>query len=135
MALTFTDSGESVVLNYLVAKTTPENLRLFLFKSNTTPAETDSFATYSECTFTGYASIVLTGASWGSITAGEPSTIPYAQQTFTCTANITTEQCYGYGYRQSTSGILIATERFSDGPYPITNNGDLIKVTPNIGAQ
>ena len=59
--------GEGDGLQYFVNKAAPENLVLRLYQSNTTPAETDTAATYTEATFTGYAPITLTGSSWGAL--------------------------------------------------------------------
>lgn len=132
MALVFPDQGENLVLEMLVNKTAAQNLVLKLYKSNTTPGESDTEATYTEATFTGYSSVTLTGASWGAASGGS---IAYAQQTFTSSANQTTENIYGYFIIQTTSGKLVYSERFSDGPYAITNNGDNIKITPTITAS
>jgi hypothetical protein len=131
MALVFPDQGENLVLEMLVNKTAAQNLVLKLYKSNTTPGESDTEATYTEATFTGYSSVTLTGASWGAASGGS---IAYAQQTFTSSANQTTENIYGYYLIQTTSGKLVSAERFADGPYAITNNGDNIKITPTITA-
>lgn len=132
MALVFPDQGENLSLEMLVNKTAAQNLVLRLYKSNTTPGESDTEATYTEATFTGYSAITLTGASWGAASGGS---IAYAQQTFTSSANQTTENIYGYYYTQVTSGKLVSAERFADGPYAITNDGDNIKVTPTLTAS
>lgn len=131
MAGVLVNQGEDIMLQAAVNKLAGQNLVLKLFKSNTTPAETDTEATYTESTFTGYAAITLTGASW-TATPGAPSQVTYAQQSFTSSADQTTEQCYGYMLVQVTSLKLVAVERFSDGPYPISFNGDIVKVTPKI---
>jgi hypothetical protein len=132
MALLVPITGENIALEALVNKTAPQNLVLRLFSSNTTPADSDTAATYTEATFTGYSAITLTGASWGAASNG---TIAYAQQTFTSTADAQNQNIYGYYVTQTTSGVLVYAERFTDGPYNIANNGDNIKVTPNISAE
>lgn len=129
MALVFPNTGENLSLEMLVNKTAPQNLVLKLYSSNTTPAEGDTAGTYTEATFTGYSAITLTGSSWGSASGGS---IAFAQQTFTSSANQSTQNIYGYFYVQVSSGTLVAAERFTDGPYGITNNGDNIKITPTI---
>jgi hypothetical protein len=137
MALVFFNQGESIALSLLVNKTgtyTQRNLILRLFKSNTTPSETDTEATYTEADFTGYSAITLTGTSW-SLTPGAPSNVAYAQQTFTSSAGSQSQNVYGYYYTQATDGFAPCAERFSDGPYGIVNNGDAIKVTPTITAD
>lgn len=135
MTLVVCDGGESIALRYLVNKlATPENLVLCLYKSNTTPAETDVIGTYTEADFTGYANIALTGASW-TVSGTAPTSIAYAQQTFTSSAGSQNQSVYGYFLKRASGGELVIAERFSDGPYVIVNNGDAIKVTPTITAD
>lgn len=129
--LTMPNQGETIMLEALVGKTAGQNLILKLFKSNTTPAEGDTEATYTEADFTGYSAITLTAANW-TTTGADPSHADYAQQTFTSTAGSQNQPVYGYYLVQVTSGKLVWAERFSDGPYTIVNNGDNIKVTPKI---
>ena len=135
MALLMPNDGECIALEALVNKTAPQDQKLLLYKSNTTPAETDTTATYTAADFTGYADISLSGASWGAASAGAPSSIAYAQQTFTSSAGSQNQPVYGYLVKQTTSGKLLWAERFTDGPYTIVNNGDAIKVTPTITAD
>jgi len=136
MALVFPNQGENIALANLVNKTTTytsQPLTLCLYKNDITPGETDTEATYTVADFTGYASIDLTGNSW-TVTEADPTHIDYAQQTFTSTAGSQSQAIYGYYLKQTTSGKLVAAERFSDGPYTIVNNGDVIKITPVITA-
>lgn len=58
------------------------------------------------------------------------SAATYAQQTFTFTGAL--GNVYGYYLNRTTGTDLMVAERFSDGPYNITANGDQIKVTPLI---
>jgi len=130
MALLVPNNGEGDALQYFVNKAAPENLVLRLFTNNITPAETDTAATYTEASGFGYAAVTLTGASWGAPSEGAPSSIAYAQQTFTFTGAL--GNVYGYYLTRATSGRIAYAERFSDGPYNIVNNGDQIKITPTI---
>jgi len=125
------NQGERIMLEALVNKTAPQTLVLRLFKNNWTPVETDTEAAATEATFTGYGSIVLTGGTWVT-TEGAPSSIDYPQQAFASSAAQAPQDVYGYYITQQTSGKLVAAERFTDGPYTISNNGDTIKVTPKI---
>jgi hypothetical protein len=125
------NQGEVIMLEALVNKTAPQTLVLKLFKSNTTPTEAHTEADYTEADFTGYGSISLTGGSW-STTPGAPSQVSYAEQTFASSANQSAQLIYGYMLVQTTSGKLVAAERFTNGPYSIANNGDQVKVTPTI---
>jgi hypothetical protein len=131
MSLLVPNNGEGDALKYFVNKSVPEDLVLKLFKNNITPAETDTAATYTEADFTGYGSIVLTGANW-TVTEGAPSDASYAQQTLTSSANQTTQQIYGYFLVRSSSGRIAWVERFADGPYPVSNLNDKIQITPKI---
>ena len=133
MSLLVPRTGEVIALKYLVGyTTTTEPLVLHLFTNNKTPAETDTASSYTEATGFGYGSISLTGASW-VVTAADPSTCTYAQQTFTFTGAL--GSVYGYYLTRASSLDLVYAERFSDGPYVIANNGDQIKITPSITAE
>jgi hypothetical protein len=134
MTLRVPNVGEVKMLEHLLNKTAPENLILKLFKSNTTPADTDTAASYTEADFTGYTNKTMTGTSW-TVTSGDPTTGAYAQQTFASTAGSQSQSVYGYYVTQVTSGVLIWAERFTDGPYTIVNNGDEIRITPQITLQ
>ena len=131
MTLVLPNQGEQITLEAMVGKTAGQNLVLRLFKSNTTPSESTTEASLTEANFTGYSAITLTAASW-TYTSGDPSSIAYAQQTFTSSAGSQSQAVYGYYVTQVTSGKLVWVERFTDGPYTIVNNGDTIKVTLNF---
>lgn len=133
MALNFPDVGENIALEAIVNKTAPQNLVLKLYSNNITPSDTDTAATYTEATFAGYSAITLTGASWNSASSGS---ISYSsQQTFTRSTTGTLENIYGYFVVQASSGILVYSERDGAGPFPVTNAGDAIKLTPTITAN
>lgn len=131
MTLLVPNNGEGDGLEYFVNKAAPQNLILRLFTSNTTPAETDTAATYTEASGSGYSAITLTGASWGAPSEGAPSSIAYPQQTFTSSGG-GWGNTYGYLCTRATSGRIALAERFTNGPYNIQNNGDNIKITPTI---
>ena len=129
MAVLTPNNGEGDALAAIVAKAAAENLVLRLFQNNITPGETDTAATYTEATFTGYAAITLTPANW-TITEGAPSNAAYPLQTFTSSAAQALQNVYGYYLTRVTSGRIAWAERFTDGPYPIANLNDAVKVTP-----
>ncbi len=129
MALLVPNQGEQIGLEALVGKTAGQNLVLRLYTSNTTPGETDTEATYTEASGNGYSAITLTAANW-TFTAGNPSNVAYAEQTFTFTGAL--GNVYGYYFTQVTSGKLVWAERFTGAPFNIANNGDQIKITPQI---
>jgi hypothetical protein len=132
MALLVPNNGEGDALQYFTNKATPENLILRLNSNNITPAETDVTATYTEFAATGYAAITLTGATWGAPSEGAPSSIAYAQQTFTMTG---AGDAYGYYMTRTTSGRIALAERFTGAPFSIPGGGGTIKITPQITAD
>ncbi len=136
MALLVPDVGEAYLLSAFVGKQPATVPVLKLYKNNVTPAETDIHSTYTVATFTGYADISMSSTGSWTVSGTAPTMIAYPQQTFTCGANLgATEQLYGYYVIATTSNTLLWAERFSDGPYPITNNGDQVKITPQITAD
>lgn len=132
MALVVPNNGEGDALQFFVNKAAATDLILRLYSSNTTPAETDTTATYTEYAATGYASITLTGSSWAAPVEGAPSSIAYAQQTFTMTG---AGDAYGYYMTRTTSGRIALAERFTGAPFSIPSGGGTIKVTPQITAD
>lgn len=131
MALLVPNVGEVTALEAWLKS---GNHVLRLFKSNTTPGESDTAASYTEADFIGYAAITLTGASW-SVTPGAPTSAASALQTFTSSAGSQNQNVYGYYVTQASTGTLMFAERFTDGPYNIANNGDNIEVTPTVTAD
>lgn len=133
MALVLPNQGETIALEAIVGKTAGQNLILKLYKNNITPGETDTEATYTVADFTGYEDQTLTASSWVK-TEGAPSNVTYPQCTFTSTTGSQNQSVYGYYLVQVTSAKLVWSERFTDGPYVIVNEGDTIKITPIITA-
>jgi len=131
MALVVPNNGEGDALKAVVNHTAATNPILRIYTSNTTPAETDTAATYTEDTAGGYAAITLTGSSF-TITEGAPSDATYAQQTFTYTAATT---AYGYFVTRTTSGRIAWAERFTSAPFTIPSGGGTIKITPVLTAD
>jgi len=133
MALVVVNQGCQTELRDWLNFEAAQNMVLKLYSNNQTPGKTDTEANYTEATFTGYSAVTLTGGSW-TVTSANPAVASYAQQTFTSSANQSTQNIYGYFVIQTTSGKLMWAERFSDAPVPITNNGDNIKITPQVTA-
>lgn len=131
MALVAPNVGVQEILRRALNYSATGNVVLRLYSSNTTPGETDTTATYTEATFTGYSAITLTGASW-TVTNADPAVASYAEQTFTSSAGSQNQAIYGYYVTNAAGTVLMWAERFTDGPYTIVNNGDAIKVTPQI---
>jgi hypothetical protein len=117
MALLVPDVGEVRLLTELLdGGTARENWTLKLYKTNVTPAETDTAASYTEADFTGYATKTLTrtvsGATWSTpaTAAGvTSSTYGAAAQSWSATS---AQTIYGYYVVGATSTILIYAELF-----------------------
>ncbi len=131
MPLLVPDNGEGDALGYFVNKQAPQDLVLRLYTSNTTPAEADTAATYTELAVAGYAAITLAGANW-TLTEGAPGQAAYPQQTFTLTAAATV---YGYYMTRASSGRIALAERFTAAPFVLPSGGGSIKITPQITAD
>jgi hypothetical protein len=132
MALLVPNNGEGDIASGFIGTTTNLTVPILcLYQSNTTPAETDTTATYTEATFTGYSNISLASGSW-SVVEGAPTRASFAQQTFTSSAGSQNQSIYGYFLKRTTNGRIMLAERFTDGPYTIVNNGDQIKITPQV---
>lgn len=132
MPLVVPNNGEGDALEYIVNRAAPQNLVMRLYSSNTTPAETDTAGTYTEFSATGYSAITLTGASWGAPSEGAPSSIAFAQQTYTMTG---AGDAYGYYMTRASSGRIAWAERFTGAPFSIPSGGGTIKVTPQLTAD
>lgn len=131
MALVVQNNGEGDALDAFTGKSAMSTLVLKLYQSNTTPAETDTAASYTEYTATGYSAITLTAANW-TTSEGAPSQTSYAQQTFTMTG---AGDAYGYYMVRSAGGRIALAERFTGAPFSIPGGGGTIKVTPQITAD
>jgi hypothetical protein len=143
--------GELQVLKDQLGGGVLENWILDLFKSNTTPSETDSLATYTLVTAgadgSWYASKTLTrslsSATWNTPVSQAPTGwVPsvsggahtqVAHSAYGSAAqnwiknNAGTLSVYGYTISGATSGKLIAAEAF---PVRNLNNADSISLTP-----
>lgn len=131
MPLLIPNNGEGDGLSAFVNKSALSDLIMRLYTNNITPAETDTAATYTETTFTGYSAKTLAGANW-TITEGNPTSAAYAMQQYTSSAGSQSVSIYGLFMTRATGGRIALAERFTSAPYSIVNNGDYIQVTPNI---
>lgn len=129
MTLVVPDVGEAELLDKMLkdALSVDEDYTLKLFKSDSTPAESDTAGTYTEADFTNYAAKTLTRSGWASATTttGTTST-SYAQQSWTCGA--TGNTVYGYFVVGATSGTLLWAERFATAR--VLASGDTLNLTP-----
>lgn len=132
MTLIVVDQAEEHFLDLILAI----NYDLKLYKNDVTNGLTQTQkdalteASFTEADFTGYADVTLTGGSW-TTTAGNPCTATYAAQSFTSSADQTSQTLYGYYVTRSSDAKLQWFEDF-DTPLVIEFDGEFIRVTPRI---
>lgn len=120
--------GEELALEYLVNKSSPQNLVLRLFVNDYTPVQATVVGDLTEASGSGYASKTLTGGSW-TVTPGVPCVATYALQTWTFSGAL--GFVYGYYLTRVTGGELVLAERFPVA-FEITTSGDMISLPPTI---
>lgn len=127
MAIQISSDGAENILKYMTGVTaSTETLKLKLYSNNVTPGALNVIGDFTEVTGGGYTEKTLSATSW-SITGNTATSTP---QLFTFTANV--GQIYGYYLVGATSNKLIASERFTSGPFNVATNGDTITVTATI---
>lgn len=129
MAFSVPNDSEVRMLEYILNKTSPQDLDIRLFSNNHVPSETDTVANYTEVAGGGYNLIQLVPVSW-SISAADPSIATHTQVSWTFTGAV--GDIYGYYVTRRTSGDLMWAEQFNNGPYTINSNGDEIRITPRL---
>lgn len=129
MTLLIPDLGERTLLDWALEEG-PEDQVLKLYTSNTTPAEGDTSATYTEAAGAGYAAKTLTRATWNAAaTVTGTTSKSYPQQVWTFTGTL--GPVYGYFVEGATAGELLWAERtFPSGQ--TFENGWQLKVTVKI---
>lgn len=135
-ALLVPDVGEVLLLTNLLAGGALENWTLKLYKTNVTPAEGDTAASYTVADFTGYANKTLTrtvaGGTWATPTTSSGTTSSLynsgTPQAWTCGASGNT--IYGYYIVGATSTTLAWAELF--GTARVLADTDVLNLTPAL---
>lgn len=129
MTLLIPDLGERTLLDWALAEG-PEDQTLKLYTSNTTPAEGDTSATYTEAAGSGYAAKTLTRGTWGAAaTATGTTSKAYPQQTWTFSGSL--GPVYGYYIEGAVGAELLWAERtFPSGQS--FENGWQLKLTAKL---
>jgi hypothetical protein len=126
MAIFFPQVGDQKALSDFLGS--GENWTIKLFSSNTTPAASDVASTYTEASFTGYASKTmtrtLTSGTWSTPTTATPSVSNYNAGTGLTWNSTSAQTVYGYYVVGATSGTLIYSERFGN-PISLVNPSSL----------
>jgi hypothetical protein len=101
---------------------------LDLYVNNHTPGATDTLATYTLCTLTGYAQLAFTPASWAFNASGGQANGLYPNNTFTFSAYAGGTTIYGYVV--SVAGVAIGAELYGT-PYSVPSGGGALTVGPS----
>ncbi len=112
-----------------------ENITLKLYKSNTTPAETDVAATYTVADFTGYVNKTLTSSQAAGTWAVPTASSNLATSTYGTTQTWTAgsdQTVYGIYAIFATSLIICFSQRFSSSKALVGADGDQISVIPRL---
>lgn len=130
MGLLVPHSGEVLALAVLLNQSAPQDVTLHLYRNDVTPTDSTTLADLTECTYPGYAALVLSGANWAISTTGGTTTATYAEQAFPCTADTAAQSVYGYYLTQGATVVWV--ERFTDGPLSIQRFGDTVRLSPRL---
>jgi hypothetical protein len=130
MTLRVVDQAEEHFLDAILAVN--YSLRLFTndVENGLSTAQKDALteASFTEATFTGYASAALTGGAW-TTTQGNPASASYATQAFTSTADQTPQDVYGY-YVLRASDLKLQWYEYFSASATIQYDSESIIVTP-----
>ncbi len=135
MALLVPDVGEVELLKRLLYPSSGENGTLKLYKTNVTPAESDTAGSYTEADFTGYVSKTLTstqsGSTWAVPTTGGGTTSStYGGGTPLSWSPLSTQTVYGYIVVGASSTTLWWAELFATSKN--LSSGDTLNLTPKM---
>ena len=128
MALIIPNEGEKRLLDLLTADRSNWSVRLF--QNDVTPADTDTVATYTEATFSGY-SAQSCPAFAASVTnaAGKAEATASSAVAFTHSGGATANTLYGYYVVRTGDSVLLFAERFSDGSRTLSSAGQEVRLT------
>lgn len=131
MTLLCPDVGEVVLLRRILYEA-PTDLTLKLYRTDVTPAESDTAGSYTEANFTDYVAKTLTasqsGGTWSAPSTSTGTTsASYAQQSWTCGASGNT--IYGY-FLVNSGGTLVIAEKFAAARTLVSS--DELRLTPRI---
>jgi hypothetical protein len=134
MALLVPDVGEVELLKrVLYANSGSENWTLKLYKTNVTPAESDTAGSYTVADFTGYVDKTLTSSQSGATWAVPTTSTGTTSSTYGTTLSwspTSSQTIYGYYVIGATSTTLLFAELFSSSK--ALSNGDTFNLTVRL---
>lgn len=136
MALVVPDVGEVELLKrVLYSNAAAEDWTLKLFKTNVTPAESDTASSYTVADFTGYSNKTLTSSQSGStwaVPTTSSGTTSSTYQTAQSWSPSSSQTVYGYYIVGATSTVLLIAEAFASSKN--LSSGDTLTLTPALQA-
>jgi hypothetical protein len=130
MALVVPDVGELYILAAWIAGYPPSSLKVHLYQNNYTPVDSSVLGSFTEATFSGYASAVFAFAAPSEV-ANKAKAVAISPTVFTHNGGGTANTIYGYFVKDLATGDLVWAERFGSSQI-MTNNGDQISLPPQI---
>jgi hypothetical protein len=127
----FCQGGWEEILNGMVSANLLKRMRLF--QNNHTPVNSDTYASYTEATFSGYSG--YQNIVWGSafINGSTQGEIDATQLTWTHNGGGTANTIYGV-YITDASDNLLYAERFP-APLTLASSGDAVPYTASVVLQ
>lgn len=123
--------SERLMLSAIVGAAPREALSLRLYMNDKRQELGDVRSSYVEAAFSGYVPRLLDAARW-EYGPGSPAKATHPLVTFTSDMNQVPQLVFGYLIVGEDTGALWWAERFSDGPYPVANVGDQVRVRPSL---
>ncbi len=108
------------------------DLKLHLYKSNTTPISTTVLTDLTEADFVGYAAQTIVKTNWTTPTndgAGRAISNNLLFN-FAATSGATPNDIYGYYVTNTGSTIIYWCERFTGAPIPMSTTGATLSIVP-----
>lgn len=124
MAIVVPHEGKKLLLEYMLNKTEPTEIKLKIFKNDITPNDNTVVGDFIETDIIGYFAKTLAGANW-TVTNGVAT---FAEQIFTYTSGKTH---YGYYVTNSDGTAVLWCETF-DNAHVFPSGGGSEKITPTI---
>lgn len=126
------DEGATYLLDIIFQDVAVESFKLALYCTDISPADTDTYSTYTWCTGTvGEAPKTLTrGASW-TLSGSAPAQAQFTQQDFSFSGDLTTNgTIYGYCITNNAGDKLIGCEALTSSFTP--HSGYHLYITPTV---
>lgn len=131
MSLIIPNNSKITILNLITNNiSSGGDLKLKLFINDIIPSNATVIEDITECSYSGYSPINLTGSNWLTDTTDGTTVTSYEQQTFSLLEG---GLVYGYFITSNSGSDLFWIERFSGAPFEVPNGGGTINISLSIG--